>query len=448
MGNKKLGYAFLVLSREAKGTAKAKAKGGVTMQTATIQKLIETDPRDDSSSLPDGLDFEQTGEYTNAGPLRFWQIDHFFKCPVVGMCLDIAEQKQILKKAGISPKRKNPFQIHEILVSSSENENEISRKVDLKLGRKFRSEIEKFFDLREHEFMDLWKAHFEGGQFKGILWVAAIRPDLSHKSRRTIFGDIHMAMHLGARGQNKARQALVNEQQKNQQLSLRLKEVNGTARILRKENKRLKDSLAELQERNSSLEKELAGLQNHSLLAQLRTENQDLHSQLRSLFKEIEGYQRRLNGLQRRNEELESELDRQRQINRHLGEETETTITQFSNMNRCNETCPSFSLWRKRVLIVGGMTKMKAFYRKLIEDNGGVFEYHDGYTKNTKTLDCQIRRADVVLCPVDCNSHNACSMAKRLGKKYKKTVKMLPGSGLSAISRALLEYCGVQNIQC
>ena len=419
------------------------------MLMGKIQKLIETHPRNDSISLPDGLDFERTGEHTNAGPLRFWEIDHFFKCPVVGICLDIAEQKQILKKAGISPKRKNPFQIHEILVSSSENENEISRKVDLKLGRKFRSEIEKFFDLREDEFMDIWKAHFEGGQFKGILWVAAIRPDLSHKTRRTIFGDIHMAMHFGATGQNQARQALANEQQKNQQLSRRLKEVDGTARILRKENKRLKDSLAELQERNASLEKELEGSQNHSLLAQLRAQNQDLHLQLSSLFKEIEGYQYRLNGLQRRNEELQSELDRQRQINRHLAEEIERIITQFSNMNRCDQTCLSLSLWRKRVLIVGGMTKMKAFYRKLIEDNGGVFEYHDGYTRgSTKTLDCQIRRADVVLCPVDCNGHNACSMAKKLGKKYKKTVKMLPGSGLSAISRALLEYCGVQNIQC
>ncbi len=99
-------------------------------------------------------------------------------------------------------------------------------------------------------------------------------------------------------------------------------------------------------------------------------------------------------------------------------------------------------------MIVGGMTKMEAFYRKLIEENDGVFEYHDGYTRGgTKSLDCQIKRADVVLCPVNCNSHNACSMAKRLGKKYKRTVKMLPGSGLSAISQALLEYCDVQSIQ-
>jgi len=79
------------------------------MQTATIQKLIERDPRDHRDFLPDGFDFEQTGEHINPGPLRFWEIDHFFKCPAIGTCLDIAEQKQILKNAGISPKRKIPF---------------------------------------------------------------------------------------------------------------------------------------------------------------------------------------------------------------------------------------------------------------------------------------------------------------------------------------------------
>jgi hypothetical protein len=44
-----------------------------------------------------------------------------------------------------------------------------------------------------------------------------------------------------------------------------------------------------------------------------------------------------------------------------------------------------------------------------------------------------------VLCPVNCNSHNACSVTKKLGKKYSRPVHMLAGSGLSAISQALLE---------
>ena len=32
-------------------------------------------------------------------PLKFWEINDFFKCPVVGMCLTLHEQKQLLKKS-------------------------------------------------------------------------------------------------------------------------------------------------------------------------------------------------------------------------------------------------------------------------------------------------------------------------------------------------------------
>ncbi len=83
---------------------------------------------------------------------------------------------------------------------------------------------------------------------------------------------------------------------------------------------------------------------------------------------------------------------------------------------------------------------MEAFYRKLIEEKGGIFDYHDGYMKGgTKGLENRVKRADVVLCPVNINSHNACSMVKRLGKRYRRPVQMLDGSSLSAISKALLE---------
>lgn len=45
-------------------------------------------------------------------PLRFWEIPEFFKCPVVGMCMTLTEQKQLLKKTKISVKNTSPFEIH------------------------------------------------------------------------------------------------------------------------------------------------------------------------------------------------------------------------------------------------------------------------------------------------------------------------------------------------
>ncbi len=100
------------------------------------------------------------------------------------------------------------------------------------------------------------------------------------------------------------------------------------------------------------------------------------------------------------------------------------------------EDCSSFN--RKRILIVGGIARMESQYRRLIEEGGGVLEYHEGHMKGgTRQLENSLRRADIVLCPVNCNSHAACSIVKNMGKKHKKSVHMLPNFSLSAISRAL-----------
>ena len=73
----------------------------------------------------------------NVSALKFWEIDPFFKCPVVGICLTLSEQKQVLKKAGVSSKGKSPFEIHEILVGCSEKENRVSKQVGRMANRKY-----------------------------------------------------------------------------------------------------------------------------------------------------------------------------------------------------------------------------------------------------------------------------------------------------------------------
>lgn len=109
-------------------------------------------------------------------------------------------------------------------------------------------------------------------------------------------------------------------------------------------------------------------------------------------------------------------------------------------LEACSPGCPSFDLCRKRVLIVGGLSRMEESYRRFVEGLGGIFEYHDGRLRGgVKALENSFKRADVVLCPVNCNSHGACLLVKRLGKKHRKQVRMLPGYGLSTVSRAMTE---------
>lgn len=104
----------------------------------------------------------------------------------------------------------------------------------------------------------------------------------------------------------------------------------------------------------------------------------------------------------------------------------------------CDPQCPSYDLCKKRVLIVGGIERMEKAYRKLVEEHGGIFEYHAGHMKSGgKGLENSVQRADFVLCPVNCNSHGACLKVKSLGKKFKKPVHMLSNFSLSAVARTM-----------
>ncbi|MGB5158283.1 DUF2325 domain-containing protein [Desulfobacterium sp. N47] len=116
-------------------------------------------------------------------------------------------------------------------------------------------------------------------------------------------------------------------------------------------------------------------------------------------------------------------------------------LRSFIDPKRCEPGCPAFDLCRKCVFIVGGIARMETLYRQLIENSGGVFEYHNGHMKGgTKQLENSLKRADIVLCPVNCNSHAACFLIKKLGKKHDKPTHMMANFSLSAIS----QKCGHQ----
>lgn len=72
---------------------------------------------------------------------RFWEIEHFYRCPIIGMCLTAAEQRQLLKKCGYDLKGKSPYDIHELLVAGAESENRLSRKIERLLQRKYAHRI-------------------------------------------------------------------------------------------------------------------------------------------------------------------------------------------------------------------------------------------------------------------------------------------------------------------
>ena len=378
-------------------------------------------------------------------PLNFWQVQSFFTCPVVGMCLTQAEQQQLLKKCGFSPKKCSAFELHETLVASSESDNRVSRRVDRLLQRKYGKQASDLLALDHETFMSRFKSAMEAGEHAAVLWAAAIHPTLSMADRREVFGDIHMVMHWSG-GQCMMMQRKLAQYKTNlEKARQHTKQIAQERRLLQSENETLKKSQARLKSALQSVQNENRGMEavrddhyDDVAMQEMTQRNRQLQSELENLQNRLNSQQQCIAVLQADNHRLSDQLDAQGDLTRRVTEETRTILAAMVPLNRCDASCPSFDLCQKRILIVGGISRMASLYRELVESSGGVFEYHDGHMKKgAHHLETRLKRADVVICPVSCNSHAACSIVKNLAKKHNKTVHMLGNSSLKSVSEAI-----------
>ncbi len=385
--------------------------------------------------------------------LRFWEFDHFLVCPVIGTCLTDAEQRQLIKKAGLLKKKANPFEIHDTLVASSEDENTLSVKIDNLLTRKFKREALPFAGMGPDELMGQWRDFFDAGDHRAILWEIASRPEVPPEYRREVFGTIHMAMHGNLEAQAWHKQQLLNREQTIEKLQQELKRARQDRRTSKKENNRLSAENARLEARfaimeqeKREMEKRLSDFSNQCRTVDFQAENERLNARLANLEAEAGKKNRRIESLKKRNNTLSDKLKQQKELNHQYREEAEWMIDRFSEFNTCDQNCPSYDLCKKRILIVGGITRMESLYRQLIEGRGGLMEHHDGYMKNgVRSLEGQLKRSDLIICPVSCNSHAACTLVKNLGKKHRKPVYMVANPSLNAVPKVIWilygEYC-------
>lgn len=379
---------------------------------------------------------------------HIWEITSDLYCAVCGTCLDLDEQRMILKKLHMDHKNYSDHDIHSLMVQSLHYENKISRRLDSHFNEKYSYEISQFGEHTEKQFMAVWKEHMQSGDICGLFWVAVTHKSLSENAIHTIYCDIHMMSHLNGgktRQEKKEYDRLLNL---NAELQAKLKQE-------KKKNKDLAKELALSEENCRNLTVKAQKLEMNSpaspnlpqanscpdvSLDDFKQENRDLQARLRQTENDLREYQEQVHGLEKEKERLESDLQMQKETNLQLFNEIENLIRSlYCDKQECaaqNECCGN--LCEKRVLIVGGLTKLRRFYRDLVENLGGSFEYHDGYIHaGERELEGLIKKSDIILCPVDCNSHGACLSVKKICNRINKPYQMLPSSSLSSISQAL-----------
>ena len=365
----------------------------------------------------------------------WWQIPASLRCPVIGTCLSIDEQRSVLRKAGVladDVKALADHDVHGLLVQSGGSDCPLARRVQRRLEEKYRRDVRQWGLCEEHELLERWDESLQDGNVDAALWIAATQPDLSERAVTRIFGDVHMLMHQ----QGWAVRRKLQEASRLRAQHRRLQEKLHKAVSQRKE---AIQALRESENAREELELELARAGRPSEPVEPAAECQAQRAKAEA---QVETQSMVIQRLREENLRLSEKASVGEDLSRLLQAELSDMVIALQREEDACADCPNCHLCEKRVLLVGGITRLKAMYQVTVEEMGGEFRYHDGRSRmGDRGLAGMISWADVVLCPVDVNSHNACLSVKKACKRMNKPYHMLPGSGVSGVARALVEYC-------
>ncbi|WP_035237424.1 DUF2325 domain-containing protein [Desulfobacter vibrioformis] len=390
--------------------------------------------------------------------LNIWEIERNFKCPVIGAMLTVDKHKDILKKCGWNVSALKPYEHHTYLMGCMGDENAVSVKTNNYIRHqslKYMKQIAALYKKKDEKGVRaLWNDYSARGIIGPVMYAIVSHKDTNVELLKDIQGEVHMLSHANMaevfnirRKLEIADQTLDREKNKSDEKSKKIRDLVSQLKQTGKE----KDSLVK---ENARLKKRLGELETQNALQQPSVPDltQDAERLEQALSCQMEETLR----AERERKQLEIQLFSARNENAMLKEEFAQISSVFAagtdDIYTCrepencpvtgacpNENCPRRRLCARRIFMIGGITKMKSYYRQIVENAGGEFDYHDGYLRNSnEDLAAKVRRCDVVVCPVSCNSHNACLKVKHLCTRYNKELKILNSASLSAVTQALI----------
>jgi hypothetical protein len=375
---------------------------------------------------------------------RIWELGSSFHCSIIGTCLTTAELRQILLKIELpGVDKQTDHELHGRAVLLVGKRDVGSKLLQKALDRRHRSALNQFGKARnDAELRALWANAVEKAEIPGAYWAVLTHAQTTEELARHVFGEVHMLSHLvGAANRAdirrlralEAENAALKEKVARQQRQLRDAVVLRDATIANLQDmlgKAISEQAgAGLAERGDSSDGDAAS----QLIADLRrrlasaTANRErLERRVRTLTTERD-HERKF----RRSVELvEQELRRELQAAENALE---------ASFPVCDQAERSFpSLAGTTVLYVGGRAHQVPKLQVLAEHTGADFVHHDGGIEDRSgLLEAQIARADAVFFPVDCVSHNAVAVIKRISRHATKPYVALRSSGLSSFAAAL-----------
>ena len=369
---------------------------------------------------------------------KLWEVNPRFHCAILGTCLTVDDLHKITRQSGLSLKDDcADYELHATLVAQADRRSKVNRHIQKMLERKYRRWVQTAALLRQSEALEkFWSQQLKSGEVAGPFWALVTHPHADEALLTRAYGEIHMLSHLQGASNRADRQRLRQQVAEIDALNGRLERLRRNHQSqLEQRDRRLEQQSLELRSLKSRIEG--SAHRNGKVASHDSEQAQDPH--LRRLSRAEERLARREMELDRLHIEksaLQELLKESQQERVALEEAIGQLLAPQSRGGKSGES--SLDLGGRRVLYVGGRSTLTPHLRSLVESSNGRFTYHDGGLEQSRAgLHCSLAGADLVFCPVDCVSHDACRRVKRHCRQQAKLFVPLRSSGLSAFAAGL-----------
>jgi hypothetical protein len=387
---------------------------------------------------------------------RIWEISDDIHCSIIGTCLTTTELRQILVKIPLAGAHKDSdHELHGQAVLLAGRRDHASKLLQKALDRRHRSTISQFSKARNVEDLrNLWTSALQRADIPGAYWAVLTHPRATEDLVRHVFGEVHMLSHLvGAANRADIR---------------RLRELESETAALKdkvaRQQRQLRDAVvsrdATIANLTEALSKAIASrsVGSGAIDGPGESERETTARLVGELRTRVASQAARCAKMQRRLQRLKAELDLERK-QRHSLERRDSELrdelesAEHSLVRPIPEGQPSsdrsIDLAGVTILYVGGRSHNVVQLRMLSEEYGAAFLHHDGgIDDRSGLLASQVAQADLIYFPVDCVSHNAVAVVKRVARQLGKPYVPLRSAGLTSFVSALRRHANARAENC
>lgn len=364
-----------------------------------------------------------------------FDMHHSVHCSIVGTCLPTAIIRRLLIKLGVpGAEAASDHDLHKQGVAIAGQAQGGGKLIQKALDNRHEASIRQFAKAKDEAALDrLWDEARKRGDIPGAYWALLSHPLASDGIMRRAFGDVHMLSHMVGAANRADIRRLCRLEQENAALHERLAA----------QQRHLRDGFTDRDATIRRLNEALG-----RALARAPTPPDDENGDARAAREALLDLERRLARETSRRTRLESRLaamlasgaqaeSARRAASRECEElRHELALAEAEIRGFLGHREPSLplSLGGTKVLYVGGRAHQVPQLKAVMERAASTLIYHDGGIEHSMTLlPGLIGRADCVVFPVDCISHDAMGLIKRHCRQSGKPFVPLRTASLASL---------------